>query len=138
MSQPTARRRRDRIKRALFLAAGTICLGLGAVGIFLPILPTTPFLLLSAACYAQSSQRMHHWLLNNKWFGSYIRNYREGRGISAKGKIFTLTLLWVTICISAFVFVDIEVVQVVLLVVAVAVSVHLLLLPTFRKTPPLG
>ena len=67
--------------RYLLIISGTIFLGFGIVGIFLPILPTTPFLLLSAACYARSSQRFYYWLMNNKWFGNYIKNYNEGRGV---------------------------------------------------------
>jgi uncharacterized protein len=123
----------NRFKKGVLVVAGTFCLAIGAVGIFVPILPTTPFLLLAAACYAQGSQRMHHWLLNNKWFGNYIRNYREGKGISARGKIFTLSLLWITIGCSALFLIDIDIVQVILLLVAVAVSIHLVTIPTFRK-----
>jgi hypothetical protein len=113
--------------------AGTISLAIGAIGIVLPILPTTPFLLLSAACYCRSSDRLYHWLLNNKWFGEYIKNYREGRGIPLKTKIFALTLLWVTIFYSAFFAVNILEVQLILLAVAIAVSAHILRLPTFKR-----
>jgi uncharacterized membrane protein YbaN (DUF454 family) len=90
------------VRKGFFIVVGTISLGLGAVGLFLPVLPTTPFLLLAAACYYKGSERMHRWLLNNKLFGSYIRNYREGRGIALKAKVITLCLLWITICYSAF------------------------------------
>ncbi len=71
----------NRIIRTLLIVCGTLCVGLAVVGIFVPILPTTPFLLLAAVCYARSSQRFLAWLLTNRWFGSYIKNYREGRGI---------------------------------------------------------
>ena len=67
--------------RFLLIIAGTIFLVFGIIGIFLPILPTTPFLLLAAACYARSSKRFYNWLMNNKWFGNYIKNYNEGRGV---------------------------------------------------------
>jgi uncharacterized protein len=70
---------------------------LGAVGIFLPVLPTTPFLLLAAACYCRSSDKLYQWLMGNKWFGTYIKNYREGKGLSIKTKIIALTVLWVSI-----------------------------------------
>lgn len=125
---------RTRVKRALFTAAGTVFLVLGAAGVVVPLLPSTPFLLLSAACYVRGSERMHHWLLNNKWFGRYIRNYREGKGISAKSKVVALTVLWATIFFSAFYITDMIVVQVILFVVAVVVSAHIIRLPTFRKT----
>ncbi len=72
--------------RALLTIVGTVFVSLGIVGIFIPILPTTPFLLLAAACYAKSSQRFYHWLLSNRWFGAYIGNYRQKRGDAAKDK----------------------------------------------------
>ncbi len=75
------------------MVAGTISLGLGGLGVFLPILPTTPFLLLSAACYSMSSERMHHWMLSNRLFGSYIKNYQEGRGLPLRTKILTIPIM---------------------------------------------
>ena len=123
---------KNRFVRSLFFVAGTITLALGAVGVVFPILPTTPFLLISLACYLRSSERMTHWMLNNKYFGTYIRNYKEGKGIPMKTKLFAITVLWITISISAFVLVPLLVVQIILLVVAVAVTVHLVRLPTCR------
>ena len=118
-----------KFKKGLFVVAGTISLGLGAIGIFIPLLPTTPLLLLSAACYFKGSRRMHHWILNNRWFGSYIKNYKEGRGIPLGTKGFIVALLWVTITYSAF-LVDVIIVRIVLFVVAIVVSAHILTLPT--------
>jgi len=127
-------RRPGNLKKGIFVVAGTISLGLGAVGVFLPILPTTPFLLLSAACYCKGSERMHRWLLSNKLLGSYIRNYKEGKGVSQMGKIFTLFLLWITICYSALFMVNNYIVQIVLFAIAIAVTIHIMTLPTFRKS----
>lgn len=123
----------SKFKRGLFIVAGTIFLGLGGAGIFLPILPTTPFLLLSAACYYKGSERLHQWMLNNKWFGSYIRNYQEGKGIPLKTKLFTLSLLWIVISYSALFLLDIFIVQIVLFTIAIGVSIHIIRLPTFKK-----
>ena len=126
--------KKQMIIRWLLLAAGTVCLVLGAIGIILPILPTTPFLLLAAACYLRSSERMHKWLLDNRWFGEYIKNYQAGQGIPIKTKVIALTFLWATILYSMFFVVDeIAVVQVVLFAVAVGVTVHLVKVPTYRK-----
>jgi uncharacterized membrane protein YbaN (DUF454 family) len=130
----TCKKSSHKLIRALWFIAGTICLLVGAIGIVLPVLPTTPFLLAAAACYYKSSSRMHHWLLNNRWFGEYIRNYKEGRGLTIRAKITALTLLWITICFSAFFMLDILAVQLILLVVAIAVSTHIIRLPTFKKT----
>lgn len=134
MNQSGSKNRPNSFKRGTFIVAGTISLGLGAAGVFLPILPTTPFLLLSAACYYKGSERMHRWLLNNKLFGSYIRNYKEGKGISKIAKILSLFLLWITIGYSAFFMVGSYVVQLILFAVAIAVTVHVATLPTLRKS----
>jgi uncharacterized membrane protein YbaN (DUF454 family) len=131
---PFPKNRKQKIVRALFLVAGTFSLALGAIGIFLPILPTTPFLLISAACFLRSSQRMHNWLLDNRWFGEYIKNYQEGRGIPYKTKIVTLVFLWAAILYSAFIALDeILIGQVALLIIAFGVSIHLIRLPNLKK-----
>jgi uncharacterized membrane protein YbaN (DUF454 family) len=127
------RKKRHRITKTLLVVAGTICVALGAIGIVLPVLPTTPFLLLAAACYCRSSERLYHWLLSNRFFGEYIRNYREGKGIPLKTKIIAVAVLWMAIVYSAFFVVNILAVQLVLLVVAIAVSTHIIRLPTFKK-----
>lgn len=114
------------------MAAGTMCVALGTLGIFLPLLPTTPFLLLAAVCYARSSPRLLHWLTHNRWFGSYIRNYREGRGMPLREKILTLALLWLTIAVTIVFFVSIVWVQIALIVIAGGVTVHLLRIKTMK------
>jgi len=134
MNQPSSVRRPSSLRKGLFVFCGTICLGLGTAGVFLPILPTTPFLLLSAACYYKGSERMHRWLLSNKLFGNYIRNYKEGKGISQTGKIFTLFLLWITICFSTFYVANNYFVQIVLFAIAIVVTIHIISLPTQRRT----
>ena len=111
-------------KRALIIA-GTLSVGLGILGIFLPVLPTTPFLLLAAACYARSSERFYNWLLNNRWFGNYIKNYREKRGLTLKVKVLTISLLWIAIGYSIF-RVDILTVRIILILIAIGVTTHIL------------
>lgn len=134
-------KQRNKLKRVIWFLAGTTCLALGSVGMVLPILPTTPFLLVAAACYCKSSERAYRWLLENKWFGEYIRNYKEGKGIPKRTKIVTLSLLWVTISFSIVFALPrilpemlILPMQLAMIAVAVAVSVHILKLPTFRRT----
>jgi uncharacterized membrane protein YbaN (DUF454 family) len=116
------------------MIAGTVSLIFALIGLVLPLIPTTPFLLLTAACYCRSSERLYNWLITNKWFGEYIKNYTEGKGIPLKTKIFALTILWVTIGISALLLVPIFIVQVILLVIAITVSIHILRLPTYKKS----
>jgi hypothetical protein len=111
---------------------GTIAVAVGIVGIFVPLLPTTPLLLLAAACYMRSSERLYRWVITNRWFGDYIRNYREGRGVRPKAKIATLTLLWATIGFSCLCATQHWGVRGILLLIAVAVTVHVLAIPTYR------
>jgi len=106
---------------------------LGVLGIFVPVLPTTPFLLLAAICYARSSERFYHWLLNNRWFGEYIKNYREGRGIPLRVKILTLIALWLTIGFTTLLVISVWWVQLILLGVAVGVTIHLVRIKTFKR-----
>ncbi len=119
--------------RVLLVIAGTLSLGLGILGIFVPVLPTTPFLLLAAACYARSSQRFYDWLLNNRYCGEYIRNYRRKKAIRLKLKIITIALLWIAIGSSVIFAVDSLVIRVLLVLIAVGVSVHVLRLRTLRE-----
>ena len=114
-----------KLRRQLLIVAGTISVAIGILGIFVPILPTTPFLLLAAGCYMRSSERFYHWLINNRLFGAYIRNYIEGKGMPLKIKIFTISLLWITIGISAFIGTQNLVVRIVLLLVAIGVTLHI-------------
>ena len=118
--------------RYLLIIAGTIFLVFGIIGIFLPILPTTPFLLLAAACYARSSQRFYNWLMNNKWFGNYIKNYRERRGVPLKFKIFTIFLLWLTILISIYFVIKNFLIEIILILVAIGVTIHIITIKTYK------
>ena len=120
------------MRRKLLIAAGSLFLGLAIVGIFLPLLPTTPLLLLAAACYARGSDRFYNWLLSNRWFGEYIRNYREGKGIPWSIKALSLTLLWITIGCSAAFAVDILPLRIALIVIAIGVTIHILYIRTSR------
>lgn len=121
----------NKLVKILLIALGILCVILGLLGIFIPVLPTTPFLLLAAGLFARSSQRFYDWLLNNRWFGTYIRNYREGKGVTRRHKTAALTLLWLTIGASAAFWVDRWWLRLLLLAIAAAVSVHLLKMKTY-------
>jgi uncharacterized membrane protein YbaN (DUF454 family) len=81
------------IIKALWVIAGSVFVVLGAFGVILPGLPTTPFLILAAACYIRSSQRLYDWLIANKTFGPYLRDYREGKGIPKRAKKIALIMM---------------------------------------------
>jgi len=118
------------VKRVIYLVIGTLALFLGALGIFLPVLPTTPFVILAAACYLRSSKRMHAWILQSRLFGETIENFQAGRGLKRDTKIRALVLMWATISISAFFFVDQLIFRGAMFIVAAGVTVYLLRLPT--------
>jgi uncharacterized membrane protein YbaN (DUF454 family) len=120
------------IRKALFMVLGTICVGLGVLGMILPLMPTTVFLLLAAYFYSHSSERFHHWLLNNRWCGEYIRNYKEGRGISLRQKFTTLFFLWLSIGFSLWMLAAGLWLTLLLLAIAIGVTVHIARLKTFR------
>ena len=119
-----------RIHKWFLITVGIISVGLGLFGVFIPVLPTTPFLLLAAGCFMRSSQRLYDWLIHHKWFGEYIRNYREYRAIPLRAKVVTLVLLWSVIGTTALFAVTLWWVRVLLGVVAVGVTLHLLHLKT--------
>lgn len=121
------------LTKILLRIAGTVCIGLGILGIFLPLLPTTPFLLLAAACYARSSKRLYNWLLNSRYLGKYIRNYREGKGIPFGIKIITILLLVLTIGYTSIFVIHIWLVRIILFLIFVGVSIHVLFFPTLRN-----
>ncbi|NLL90087.1 MAG: DUF454 domain-containing protein [Dehalococcoidales bacterium] len=118
--------------RYILIIIGTICVGLGMLGMFLPVLPTTPFLLLAAACYIRSSRRFYCWLINNRFCGKYIQNYRQKKGIPLKLKISVISLLWLTILASAIFIVDLLLVRILLILIAVGVTIHLLKIRTLK------
>ncbi|UCG55518.1 MAG: YbaN family protein [Dehalococcoidia bacterium] len=119
--------------KLLLISAGTVFVGLGIIGIFLPVLPTTPFLLLAATCYAKSSQKFYCWLMNNRWFGVYIRSYRQKKGMPLRIKVFTVALLWLTILLSVIFAVQSLVVRVILILIAIGVSTHIFSIKTLRE-----
>ena len=118
--------------KVLLIIAGTISLVLGIIGIFVPLLPTTPFLLLSAAAYVRGSERLYNWLINHKYLGVYIRNYREHKAIPLRAKIFSVTLMWLTIgyCI---IFMDLPVwIKILLGCISICVTWHILSFKTLK------
>ena len=102
--------------------------GLGIIGVFIPILPTTPFLLLAAACYMRSSERFYRWLISNRIFGAYVSGYIEGRGMPVRIKILTILLLWLTIGLTVTFGVQNMIIRIVLICVAIGVTTHIILI----------
>lgn len=120
--------------RVFLVIIGSVSLALGVMGIFLPMLPTTPFLLLSAAAWVKASPQLYAWLLNHKVFGEYIRNFREHRAIPLRVKITSVSLVWLTIgyCILRVVN-EWWWAQLLMALLAAAVSWHILSFKTLKK-----
>ena len=103
------------------------------IGVFVPLLPTTPFLLLAAACFVRSSGRLYAWLIHHKWFGDYIRHYREHRAITLRAKIGVLVLLWGVIGYTALGVMTAWWVRALLGIIAIGVTTHILRLKTLTR-----
>jgi uncharacterized membrane protein YbaN (DUF454 family) len=99
---PRVQEQRNPVIRYVLLAIGWLSVALGVIGIFLPVLPTTPFLLLAAACFMRSSKRFYLWLVNHRQLGPWIVDYLEGQGIPLKGKVYAISLMWLSIGLSCY------------------------------------
>ena len=95
--------------RFLWITLGSIFVAIGTIGIFVPGLPTTVFMLLAAACYVRSSERLYNWLIRNKTFGKYIKDYREGKGMPMRAKIFAQSMMTIFVFLAVFPFSPISV-----------------------------
>ena len=119
-------------KKYLLIALGSLSLGLGAVGVAVPVLPTTPFLLIALFCYLRSSRRLYDWLIHHRLFGTYLYNYVTYRAIPRQTKIGALIFLWAGL-ITSVILVDALFVRLILLAVGIVVSIHILSLKTITK-----
>lgn len=118
--------------KTLCIILGTLSLALGIVGIFVPLLPTTPFLLLTAALYFRGSSRLYQWLLSHKYFGPYIRNYRENKAIPLRAKVYSLLLMWGSVLYGIFFLLPLTGVKILMFLVAVGVTWHILSFKTLK------
>lgn len=120
--------------KILYIILGSISLGLGILGIFLPLLPTTPFLLLTAALYFRGSPQLYNWLINHKYMGPYILNFRENKAIPLRAKIISVSLLWITILSCIFFIIPLWWVKILLFFIAAGVTYHILSYKTLENT----
>lgn len=120
----------SRAVRALYWAAGTLCVALGVLGLFLPVLPTTPFMLAAAACYARASERFYLWLINHKVFGPTLREWRRHRSIPWRTKLWAIGLMSASLSTSIVFFVRPVWLKVVLAVMGVVLAAWLYRIPS--------
>lgn len=122
------------LRRWVFVGLGSVLFGIGIMGIFLPLLPSTVFFLGAAGLYGKSSPGAYRWLTTNRWFGRHLRAYKEERGATVGTKVWSVVTLWAGIGVSEY-FIDIPWVQLLLIAIGVAVTVHLVTLRTIRHRP---
>lgn len=118
--------------KTICILFGTLSLTFGIIGIFLPLLPTTPFLLLAAALYFKGSPRLYQWLLNHKYFGAYIRNYRENKTIPLRIKVISLLLMWSSMAYCFFFLIPWVWAKALMLLVSAGVTYHILSFKTLK------
>jgi len=120
---------RNPVARYALLVVGWLSVALGVIGIFLPVLPTTPFLLLAAACFVRSSRRFYDWLVTHPRLGPWFRDYLEGNGVPLKAKIYTISTMWLSIGVSCW-LVPLPWARISMLISATLVTIYVLRLKT--------
>lgn len=123
---------RNPVVKALLIGLGWLSVVLGFIGIFLPVLPTTPFLLLAAACFVRTSPRFYQWLVSHPRMGKYLVYYLDGKGMPLRAKIYTLILMWSMLLLTAFVLVNRPMLHYLLPAIGVCVSIYILRIPTLK------
>ena len=118
--------------KIVLIVIGSIALALGFMGIFVPLLPTTPFLLLAAALYFRSSPRLYKWLLSQKHLGPYIRNFMEHKSIPLKIKVISVSMVWLTLLNCAIFVAEHWAFRVFFILLATAITIHILSYKTLR------
>ena len=124
---------KDIVTKGILVISGTFFLVLGIIGIFIPLLPTTPFLLLTAACYIRGSEKFYNRLIKNRWLGEYIKNYQEGSGVPLNVKILSIIILWLTIIFSTLIIVSNLIIQIILFFIAIGVTIHIIKIKTLDR-----
>ncbi len=117
----------------LYLFSGLLLVLIGVIGIFLPVLPTTIFLILASACFIKSSPEANQWLRSHKILGMYVKNYQDKSGLTIKSKIFNIIFLWIMISTSAIFFTKLWYIRFLLFLIAVGVTIHLMMIKTKKN-----
>lgn len=119
-----------KLYRYFYLISGFLLVAIGVIGIFLPVLPTTIFLILASACFVKSSPKANEWLRNHKVLGMYVKNYQDKSGLTLRAKIINIIFLWIMILLSAFYLTNEFYIKIILIAIAIGVTIHLLMIKT--------
>ena len=125
---------KNKALKALLIFVGWLSVVLGVIGIFLPIMPTTPFLLLAAACFVRTSPKFYQWLVGHPRLGKYIVYYLEGKGIPLKAKIYTIALIAISMSVTSYI-VPVTAVKILLPLIGVLVALYIVRQPTLALSP---
>jgi uncharacterized membrane protein YbaN (DUF454 family) len=117
----------------IYTILGLVSLGVGILGAFVPVLPTTPLLLLSAALFLRGNRRLYDWLMNHPKLGPYISNFLTHKSIPLRVKVVSIATLWITLLICAFVIADHWALRLMFMTIAICVTIHILSYKTLRK-----
>lgn len=121
------------LKKIILIILGTISLVVGIIGIVVPGLPTTTFLLIASACYVRSSEKLYSWLINHKIYGKFIKDYQQHKAITKNQKMISIVSMWLMISISILFFIDISWVKIVLLLCGITGTIIVLSIRTLSK-----
>jgi len=119
-------------KKNIFKLLGIIFMVIGSIGLFLPILPTTPFVLVSAYFFYNSSPKLFMYLISNKYFGLSLYIYIKYRSIELRAKLISLIFLWTSGSISMY-FITISSVKIMMIIIFIIVTIHILSFPTLSN-----
>lgn len=122
----------SKFKKTLFIFTGSLSLVLGIIGAFVPLMPTTVFLLITAYFYVRSSPKLYNWLIRHRIFGKYIENYRKYKEMPKRAKILAISMLWITIIVSSFILSNLWI-SILLITVAVSVTAYILSIKTLDE-----
>ena len=120
------------MKKITFKFLGLLFVAVGFIGIFVPLLPTTIFLIIASYFFMKGSPELNDWMLKNKYLGPYIRNFKEKRGMTIRSKVSAISILWITILISALIFTENLIIRLLLLIVAVSVTTYIATFKTLQ------
>ena len=120
------------MKKSIFKFLGLLFVAVGFIGIFVPLLPTTIFLIIASYFFMKGSPELNDWMLKNKYLGPYIRNFKEKRGMTIRSKVSAISILWITILISALIFTENLIIRLLLLIVAVSVTTYIATFKTLQ------
>lgn len=123
----------NQTKKILYIIIGTISLILGTIGLFVPLLPTTPFWLLTSWCFIRSSKKLYNRVMANKYFGECVRNYVEEKAIPIRTKVTALTIMWLSTILTSIFLIDELWMKIGLTLISIGVSWHLITFPTKKK-----